>query len=86
MGDDAVSAPPGGWLDLIARAVGPRSSAASSGCPLIVDAETIGVLLAADRRGRRFADREIELLAALAAHAAVANHIADSVLFRKFRN
>lgn len=42
------------------------------GVPLIVGDETIGVLLAADRRPRRFAGREIELLAALAAHAAVA--------------
>jgi len=42
------------------------------GVPLQVDDVTLGVLCAAERRPRRFADREIELLAALAAHAAVA--------------
>lgn len=47
------------------------------GVPLIVGTETIGVLLAADRRPRRFTGREIELLAALAAHAAVAIRNAD---------
>ena len=86
MGDDAVSAPPGGWLDLLAEGGWAEELGGVLGVPLILDAETIGVLLAADRRGRRFADREIELLAALAALAAVANHIADSILFRKFRN
>ena len=39
------------------------------GVPLIVGDETIGVLLAAERRARDFADQEVELLAALAAHA-----------------
>ncbi|TYP88870.1 helix-turn-helix domain-containing protein [Blastococcus xanthinilyticus] len=42
------------------------------GLPLQVGGETIGVLLAGDRRARRFADHDIELLAGLAAHAAVA--------------
>ncbi|WP_131801776.1 helix-turn-helix domain-containing protein [Klenkia soli] len=42
------------------------------GVPLQVGGETTGVLLAADRRPRRFADHDVELLAALAAHAAVA--------------
>lgn len=42
------------------------------GVPMIVDDEPVGVLLAADRSPRRFTDREVELLAALAAHAAVA--------------
>lgn len=40
--------------------------------PLQVDGETLGVLCAAERRPRRFAAREVEVLAALAAHAAVA--------------
>lgn len=53
------------------------------GVPLIVGDETIGVLLAADRRPRRFAGREIELLAALAAHAAVA--IRNANLFDEHR-
>lgn len=42
------------------------------GVPLQFAGETIGVLLVAERRRRRFADREIEVLAGLAAHAAVA--------------
>ncbi|WZH53378.1 MAG: GAF domain-containing protein [Nocardioides alkalitolerans] len=42
------------------------------GVPLQVAGGTIGVLLVAERRRRRFADREIEVLAGLAAHAAVA--------------
>ncbi|MBY4130190.1 GAF domain-containing protein [Rhodococcus fascians] len=42
------------------------------GVPLRFGAETIGVLLAADRRPHRFSEREVELLAGLAAHAAVA--------------
>jgi GAF domain-containing protein len=42
------------------------------GLPLQLGGETIGVLLAADRRPRRFADHDVELLAALAGHAAVA--------------
>jgi len=42
------------------------------GVPLQVGGETTGVLLAADRRPRRFVDHDVELLAALAAHAAVA--------------
>ncbi|GGV25025.1 hypothetical protein GCM10010277_05740 [Streptomyces longisporoflavus] len=42
------------------------------GVPMIVDDEPVGVLLAADRSPRRFTGREVELLAALAAHAAVA--------------
>lgn len=42
------------------------------GVPLVLGDETIGVLLAAERHTRRFGGREIELLAALASHAAVA--------------
>lgn len=42
------------------------------GVPLQAGDETLGVLLAANRRPRRFTEREIELLAALAAHASVA--------------
>lgn len=42
------------------------------GVPLQVGDDTIGVLIAAERHARIYADREIELLAALAAHAAVA--------------
>lgn len=53
------------------------------GVPLLVGEETIGVLLAADRHPRRFAGREVELLAALASHAAVAIRNAD--LFEKAR-
>ena len=49
------------------------------GLPLQVDGETIGVLLAADRRPRRFAERDVELLAALAAHAAVALRNAELI-------
>jgi GAF domain-containing protein len=40
--------------------------------PLQVGDETLGVLLVADRHPRTYADRETELLAALAAHATVA--------------
>ncbi|MGC4111984.1 MAG: GAF domain-containing protein [Nocardioides sp.] len=58
----------------------PRVSAAATaeqlggilGVPLQVRDETIGVLLAADRRPRTFADHAVGLLAALAAHAAIA--------------
>ncbi len=42
------------------------------GVPLQVRDERLGVLLAAERRPRRFTEREVELLAGLAAHAAVA--------------
>ncbi|MGW0704434.1 helix-turn-helix domain-containing protein [Streptomyces sp. NPDC002643] len=42
------------------------------GVPLQVRDETLGVLLAAERRPKRFTEREVELLAGLAAHAAVA--------------
>ena len=42
------------------------------GVPLQVGSDTLGVLCAADRRPRRFSDKEIELLAGLASHAAVA--------------
>ncbi|MEU1182522.1 GAF domain-containing protein [Streptomyces sp. NPDC005820] len=42
------------------------------GVPLRFGRSTLGVLLAADRRPRRFSDHEVELLAGLAAHAAVA--------------
>lgn len=57
----------------------PVDAAASSehlagilGVPLLVGDETLGVLLVAERRPRDFEAEEVELLAALAAHAAVA--------------
>jgi hypothetical protein len=53
------------------------------GVPLQVGEETIGVLLAAERHRRTFAGREIELLAALAAHAAVA--ITNARIFEQSR-
>ncbi len=46
-------------------------------------ADTLGVLLAADRRPRRFHEHEIELLAALAAHAAVA--LRNATLFESYQ-
>ena len=49
------------------------------GIPLQLGGETIGVLLAADRRPRRFADHDVELLAALGAHAAVALRNAELI-------
>ena len=70
--------------------LGPVDAAASSerlqgilGVPLLVGTETIGVLFAAERRRRDFADREVELLAALAAHAAVA--LRNAELFERQR-
>ena len=42
------------------------------GVPLVAGDDTLGVLLAADRRPRAFGDRDVELLAGLAAHAALA--------------
>ncbi|MFD7462042.1 MULTISPECIES: helix-turn-helix domain-containing protein [unclassified Streptomyces] len=53
------------------------------GVPLIAGEETIGVLFAADRRSRLFVAREVELLAALASHAAVA--ITNARLFEQYR-
>ena len=47
------------------------------GVPLVVGDDTLGVLLAADRRPRAFGDRDVELLAGLAAHAALALRTAD---------
>jgi GAF domain-containing protein len=47
------------------------------GVPLVVGDDTLGVLLAADRRARAFGDRDVELLAGLAAHAALALRTAD---------
>ena len=47
------------------------------GVPLVVGDDTIGVLLAAERRPRAFGDRDVELLAGLAAHAALALRTAD---------
>jgi hypothetical protein len=47
------------------------------GVPLVVGDDTLGVLLAADRRPRSFGDRDVELLAGLAAHAALALRTAD---------
>ncbi len=49
------------------------------GVPLQLGGETIGVLLAADRRPRRFAGHDVQLLAALAAHAAVALRNAELI-------
>ena len=49
----------------------PRRAAASSGD------DTLGVLLAAERRPRAFVDHDVELLAGLAAHAALALRTAD---------
>ncbi|MCE3551609.1 GAF domain-containing protein [Pseudonocardia sp. RS11V-5] len=54
------------------------------GVPLRTGAGTIGVLCAADRRPRRFTPREIELLAALGSHAAVA--IGNARLFEENRH
>jgi GAF domain-containing protein len=47
------------------------------GVPLVVGDDTLGVLLAADRRARAFGGRDVELLAGLAAHAALALRTAD---------
>ncbi|SCX54323.1 Sugar diacid utilization regulator [Klenkia marina] len=47
------------------------------GVPLLVGDETIGVLLAAERRARAFTAHDVELLAGLAAHAALALRTAD---------
>jgi GAF domain-containing protein/PucR-like helix-turn-helix protein/diguanylate cyclase with GGDEF domain len=47
------------------------------GVPLVAGEDTLGVLLAADRRPRAFGDRDVELLAGLAAHAALALRTAD---------
>src|SRR6478735_4877156 len=47
------------------------------GVPLVVGDDTLGVLLAADRRPRSFGARDVELLAGLAAHAALALRTAD---------
>ncbi|HSN35586.1 MAG TPA: GAF domain-containing protein [Arthrobacter sp.] len=51
------------------------------GVPLMVGKEALGVLLAANRSPRKFSEREIELLAALAAHASVA--IRNATLFEQ---
>ena len=47
------------------------------GVPLVVGDDTLGVLLAAERRSRTFVDHDVELLAGLAAHAALALRTAD---------
>jgi hypothetical protein len=47
------------------------------GVPLLVGDDTLGVLLAAERRTRAFVDHDVELLAGLAAHAALALRTAD---------
>jgi GAF domain-containing protein len=47
------------------------------GVPLVVGDDTLGVLLAAERRPRAFGARDVELLAGLAAHAALALRTAD---------
>ncbi len=53
------------------------------GVPLVVGDETLGVLLAAERRPRAFGARDVELLAGLATHAALALRTAD--LFERER-
>jgi hypothetical protein len=53
------------------------------GVPMLLGEEAIGVLLAADRRPRPFAPREVALLAALASHSAVA--INNARLFEQNR-
>ena len=47
------------------------------GVPLVVGDHTLGVLLAAERRARAFVAHDVELLAGLAAHAALALRTAD---------
>ncbi|WP_189310375.1 helix-turn-helix domain-containing protein [Streptomyces brasiliensis] len=47
------------------------------GVPLRMGTGTIGVLVAADRRPRKFSEHEVALLVSLAAHAAVAIHNAE---------
>ena len=56
---------------------GASSSAGILGVPLVVGDDTLGVLLAAERRPRAFVDHDVELLAGLAAHAALALRTAD---------
>ncbi|MGX5653430.1 GAF domain-containing protein [Geodermatophilus nigrescens] len=53
------------------------------GVPLVVGDDTLGVLLAAERRARAFVAHDVELLAGLAAHAALALRTAD--LFERER-
>lgn len=53
------------------------------GVPLLLGDEAIGVLLAADRRPRSFAPREVALLAAMSSHSAVA--INNARLFEQHR-
>jgi GAF domain-containing protein len=47
------------------------------GVPLVIGDDTLGVLLAAERHARAFVDHDVELLAGLAAHAALALRTAD---------
>jgi hypothetical protein len=47
------------------------------GVPLVAGDDTLGVLLAAERRARAFLPHDVELLAGLAAHAALALRTAD---------
>ncbi|SEC59794.1 Sugar diacid utilization regulator [Nocardioides exalbidus] len=69
--------------DRFPRTPGTESAAQSEqlggilGVPLVVGEEILGVLLAADRRPRVFVDHDVELLAGLAAHAALALRTAD---------
>ena len=51
--------------------------------PLLVAGETIGVLCACARESRRFGDRDLELAARLASHAAAA--ISNARLFEQYR-
>lgn len=53
------------------------------GVPLLLGDEAIGVLLAADRRPRAFAPREVALLAAMSSHSAVA--INNARLFEQYQ-
>ncbi|NNM45099.1 helix-turn-helix domain-containing protein [Knoellia koreensis] len=69
--------------DVIASAAASEQLGGILGVPLVVGDDTLGVLLAAERRNRRFTDHETELLAGLAAHAALALRTAD--LFERER-
>ncbi|QFU90399.1 GAF domain-containing protein [Amycolatopsis sp. YIM 10] len=61
-------------LPSVDAAAGSEQLGGILGVPLIRGDQPIGVLLAADRRPRSFHGGEVELLAALASHAAVALH------------
>ena len=71
------------WRTRASPTAGHRRGGASEqlggilGVPLVVGDDTLGVLLAAERRSRAFVDHDVELLAGLAAHAALALRTAD---------